>query len=274
MIGTIAIYSLLIWLYPFQYKQKAVFYRVQNALKEGAFLRVYQPIVELKTEKVVGYEMLSRLEDEHGTIFPDQFIPLIKSQGATWEFTVSQLTHAKEEVASLVQDDVIKLNFNIFPEDLNEKNVSQLIEICTTGEQNVIYNVEIVEDRVLDTTMAVELIARLAKNHIQVSIDDFGTGYSNLSKLNDFHCNFLKIDREFIANIESASLLSTLVPQIYGIAQRFGLKTVAEGIENANQKELLCQLGIEYGQGWYFGKPLPISYWKNNPLSLPKCLKR
>ena len=258
-----SIYILVKWLYPFKHKQKSLYYRVKSALRYETFSRVYQPIVDLKTEKIVGFEMLSRLEDDHGAISPDQFIPIIKQLNMTWEFTVIQVKSAIAEIAVLDKYKPIKLNFNIFPEDLTEKNVSQLIEICSSvSTKNVTYNVEIIEDKVLDTETAIELIGRLARNNILVSIDDFGTGYSNLSKLSDFHCDFLKIDREFIANIESASLLSTLVPQIKDIAHRFGLKTVAEGIENAAQKEMLSNMNIELGQGWYFSKPLPINYWR------------
>lgn len=260
--GIISLHLLVMWLYPFKHKEKSLSYRVKNALKNKTFDRVYQPIVELNSEEIVGFEMLSRLEDEHGTIYPDQFIPLIKEAQLTWEFTVTQLLNAKDEISTLSVDMPIKLNFNIFPEDLNDKHVSQLIEICTTCNPNITFNVEIIEDKILDTEKAVELIAKLNRNNLLVSIDDFGTGYSNLSKLNDFHCDYLKIDREFIANIESSSLLSTLVPQIKHIAQRFGLKTVAEGIENAVQKEILADIGIEYGQGWYFGKPRPIDFWR------------
>lgn len=266
LLGLIVSYLVFVWLYPFSHKQKARLFRVQNAVENDSFHCVYQPIVELETGITIGFEMLSRLKDRYGELTPDQFIPEIKQLEKTWGFTLNQVNKAIKDMGSMPNRADLKLSFNIFPEDLTAENVNQLIDLCKQSKDVQNFNIEIVEEEVLDTPLAAELIELLAKNSIQTSIDDFGTGYSNLSKFGDFTCDYVKIDRAFIANIDKGSLLSTLVPQIQQIAQQFKLETVAEGIETKEQERILLGLGIKYGQGWHYGKPLPMSYWRNRGL--------
>lgn len=266
LLGLVFSYLVFVWLYPFSHKQKSRLFRIRNAIEQNSFHCVYQPIVDLRTGLVVGFEMLSRFKDNHGEVSPDQFIPQIKYLEKTWTFTIQQITKAIREFNTLPSGVNLKLSFNIFPEDLTRDKVNQLIALCKQGEGRHKYNIEIVEDEVLDTPLAAELIELLAENSIQTSIDDFGTGYSNLSKLGDFTCDFVKIDRAFIANVDKGSLLSTLVPQIQQIANQFKLETVAEGVENNEQEQALIDLGVRYGQGWHYGKPMSMNHWRNHRL--------
>ena len=151
-----------------------------------------------------------------------------------------------------------KIGFNIFPEDLNQENMHQLYAISAPyiGRFNI--NLELIEDEILNTADAKNLLSDLRNLGFSVSIDDFGTGYSNLSHLNKLSSDFLKIDRSFIYDIESTSLRSILVPQIHAMAKKVGMQCIAEGIENRAQLEQLKSVGIEFGQGWYFGKPVVL----------------
>lgn len=264
LLATVIAYIVFIWFYPFFYKQNARLLRVQSALKADRFYCVYQPIVELQTGSIIGYEMLSRLKDRYGVIDPNEFVPEIKHLKQTWSFTMQQLKKAIKDISCLPNSAELKLSFNLFPEDLTTKNVEQLIKLCKQNADLVNFNMEIIEDEVLDTPLAAELIELLAQNAIQTSLDDFGTGYSNLSKLGELSCDYVKIDRAFISNIESGSLLSGLVPQIQQMAMQFDLKVVAEGVEVKAQESILLSLGIQYGQGWYYGKPRSMSYWRRN----------
>lgn len=266
LFGLILSYLAFIWLYPFSHKQKSTLFRVRNAIEQNAFHCEYQPIVDLRSGSLVGFEMLSRLKDSYGEVKPDQFIPEVKSLEKTWTFTMLQISKAIKEFSTLTTNQELKLSFNLFPEDLTRENVNELIFLCKQSQGTHQFNIEIVEDEVLDTPLAAELIELLAEHSIQTSIDDFGTGYSNLSKLGDFTCDFVKIDRAFIANVDKGSLLSTLVPQIQQIANQLRLETVAEGVENKEQEQALIELGICYGQGWHYGKPMPLNHWKNHKI--------
>lgn len=245
-------------LYPSERLRKSDKYRVRQQLGRGNFYCLYQPIVELSTNRVVGCEVLARYKDEFGAIFPDKFIPIIKKSRLTWQFTQLQIKSMINDLESIHLPAKFKISINIFPKDLKRENVMELIAMLRPMQHKFQFNLEIIEDRKLDTHEVRDLINHVVESGLLISIDDFGTGYSNLSQLKKIPCHYLKIDRSFVADIEKASLLSTLVPQIHTIAQRFNLGCIAEGIETAEQRDLIRQQGIEYGQGWYFGKPMTI----------------
>ncbi|MDC2890698.1 EAL domain-containing protein [Psychrosphaera algicola] len=92
-----------------------------------------------------------------------------------------------------------------------------------------------------------------------MAVDDFGTGYSNLKQLRDISCDTLKIDRSFISEMEDGSIRSTLIPHIVDIAKQLNLKIVAEGVENEMQRSALLDEGVEFAQGWLFGKAMPMA---------------
>ena len=91
------------------------------------------------------------------------------------------------------------------------------------------------------------------------AIDDFGVGYSNLSQLKTLNCDFLKIDRSFVMDMEDNSIRSSLIPHIVSIAEGLNVELIAEGVENAEQSKELKGLTIGFGQGWLFGKPQSAS---------------
>jgi EAL domain-containing protein (putative c-di-GMP-specific phosphodiesterase class I) len=92
-----------------------------------------------------------------------------------------------------------------------------------------------------------------------VSVDDFGTGYSNLSSIKKLLPDFLKIDKSFVFDMEENSLRSSLIPEIVGIARAVGAKVIAEGIENEAQWRMLLSFGVEYGQGYWFARPMQLA---------------
>jgi sensor c-di-GMP phosphodiesterase-like protein len=90
----------------------------------------------------------------------------------------------------------------------------------------------------------------------QISIDDFGTGYSNLNQIASMECNAIKIDRSFVADMETGSIKSSIIPHVVGMAEALKLRVVAEGVENEAQAKKLEEMQVEYGQGWLFGRPM------------------
>ncbi len=248
-------------LYPFEHRLSSTRYRVKSGIDNDFFYSVYQPIVQLSSERMIGCEVLARYQDRFGPLYPDQFIPLLKEHRLTWQFTTQQFRKTFIELSDLSLPRDFKVSFNLFPDDLTPENVKELIRIVSPYLSKYDINIEIVEDQVLDRQEAKRQIAKLSDVGLKISIDDFGTGYSNLGQLESINCHNLKIDRQFISNIEKSSLLSSLVPQISAIASRLGLSCIAEGIENKEQKELVEAQGIEFGQGWYFGKPMAIQHW-------------
>ena len=98
----------------------------------------------------------------------------------------------------------------------------------------------------------------LSKAGFKIAIDDFGTGYSNLQQLAKIPCDYLKIDRSFINEMEGGSIRSTLIPHIVKMAHQLNVPIVAEGVENSMQERALQEVGIKYAQGWAFGKPMTL----------------
>lgn len=258
--------SLLIGLFAYMISAKwlrylsSKLYRIRKAIKQDSFHCVYQPIVDLKTSKMIGVEMLARFTDRQGSIYPTEFIPIIIQTGQTWKFTQNMMKKAISELHQIEGLSIdFKLNVNIFSTDVNQKSVLEL----TTEESEYSFKgvlvLEVTESEELEDSSALHKLRVLRDKGIQIAIDDFGTGYSNLHQLRKMNAHCLKIDRSFIQEMEDASIRSSLIEHIVAIAKQENLLLVAEGIENSIQHRILTEMGVEYGQGWAFSKELPLA---------------
>lgn len=238
--------------------------RISRGLKSGKFYCLYQPFVILKSGEVVGCEVLSRFEDEFGPIYPDEFIPQVKELGKTWEFTTVMIESA---MTALNQNkdvpDGFKVSFNLFPSDFMKDELLDLDWVLTMNDKNFKLVLEITEDEQLATGSAVKHIKALKSRGFWMAIDDFGVGYSNLSQLKSLKCEFLKIDRSFVMDMEDHSIRSSLIPHIVSIADELRVTLIAEGVENTDQCQELVNMNVEYGQGWLFGKPQTVENLAN-----------
>jgi len=231
--------------------------RIKRGLRKNRFFPEFQPLVELKTGKMIGCEVLARFIDSRGILTPDKFIPVIRKNHSTWKFTEKLIENS---LSQLLNEDKLPnnflVNFNIFPQDIANGNIERLLRNKTLLNSNIKIGLEITEDQALDINASTPVLKRLSDEGFIISIDDFGTGYSNLNQLKNLHCNTLKIDRSFINEMEDSSIRSTLIPHIVSIADKLNLKIVAEGIENKKQAEALIKEGVVYGQGWFYGRPV------------------
>lgn len=233
--------------------------RVKRGFKADAFYCLYQPIVELQTGKIIGCEVLARYEDNQGQVFPDQFIPLIAKLNLSWPFTEQILNQAIADFSEVSQVLAgFRMNINIFAKDISQSRVTRLCQFKGLEQVDLQLIVEITEDEELASQTSANTLEKLSQHGFEIAVDDFGTGYSNLKQLRDFHCDALKIDRSFISEMEDGSIRSTLIPHIVEIANKLDLKIVAEGVENEAQRQALIDEGVQYAQGWLFGKPMPM----------------
>jgi len=233
--------------------------RVYKGLREHSFYCLYQPFVDLKTGQVIGCEVLSRFEDEFGVIYPDEFIPQVKEQDMTWEFTVDMITTAMKELNE--NPDIpegFKVSFNLFPFDFTRDGCLDLDFALEMNIKKFKLVLEITEDEQIATHSAIKHIKSLKSRGFLFAIDDFGVGYSNLSQLKVLNCDYLKIDRSFVMDMEDNSIRSSLIPHIVSIAEGLNVDLIAEGVENNEQCNELKELTIGFGQGWLFGKPQPV----------------
>ncbi|MBT0569987.1 EAL domain-containing protein [Curvibacter sp. CHRR-16] len=221
----------------------------------------YQPILSLTTGKIIGCEVLARLREGDKLVYPDEFIPSLAQRQLTWEFDSAVCRVALRELATLlpVQADPFTVALNLFPRNLSHDLLHACLKQCLKdyGRSDLRINLEVTEYEF--SADALPELKRLQADGYAISIDDFGTGYSNLGILKRMAPDCLKIDKSFVFEMEDATLRSSLIPEILAIANAIGCEVVAEGIETAEQSKRLRALGVQYGQGYFFSRPVPLS---------------
>ncbi|XQW83531.1 EAL domain-containing protein [Thalassotalea piscium] len=233
--------------------------RVKSGLSSGCFTPHYQAIVDMRTGQVVGCELLARFEDKIGSLSPDEFIPVVADLNLSWTMTDYFIRQALNDFANISSSGKpFYLSINVFPKDINNGNILKGIELVKQLNPNLQVVFEITEDEQVSFDELTSTLAQLNKSPIKMSIDDFGTGYSNLSQLKHLDINTLKIDKSFVDEVETGAIRSTLIPNIIAIADKLGADVIAEGVENELQVNVLLNMKIIYGQGWYYVKALPI----------------
>lgn len=237
--------------------KRAIKYRVKHGLNKNSFYWLFQPIVSLKDQQIIGCEVLARFKDGIGELSPIDFIPEIKLQGKSWHFTRSMIhfvqTQLEREPAFPTG---FKVSLNLSPNDIENGNARELLHMQELTASRFKIALELTEDHYMEHAKARTLLQELADAGFAISIDDFGTGYSNLAHLHAVPCHYLKIDRTFVSDIDTDGLKSSLIPQIVQIGRNFGIEVIAEGIENKEQYHKLAEQGVTMGQGWLFGKPM------------------
>ncbi|GHE91042.1 EAL domain-containing protein [Thalassotalea profundi] len=237
--------------------------RVRRGIKNNRFIPYYQAIIELKSGKVIGCELLARFEDNMGALYPDEFIPVVSDLNKSWEMTECLINKSLEDFKLLTsKDGPFYLSINIFPKDVNNGNILKSSNLLGDINKNLQICFEITEDEELNFSGLDKVLNLLGENNIKVSIDDFGTGYSNLSQLKLLKIDTLKIDKSFIDEVETGSIRSTLIPNIVAIANKLNANIIAEGVENQLQVDELMKMNIEFCQGWHYVKALPIKDFK------------
>jgi len=233
------------------------------AISEQQFQLHYQPIVNLITGEIHKAEALIRwIHPVHGMINPADFIPIAEDSGliieiGDWVFKEAA-RQAKQWQQSLGKK--IQISINESPIQFQAKTnanawIDYLKELNLLGESIVI---EITEGLLMESSTHIQQqLLDYSDANIQVSMDDFGTGYSSLAYLNKFDIDYLKIDQSFTRNLAPGSHDMVLSEAIIVMAQKLGLKVIAEGIETEEQRQLLLKAGCDFGQGYLFSKPVP-----------------
>lgn len=243
-------------------KYQAIKFKVKYLCTEEHIHCMYQPIIDLKTNAVVGCEVLMRLFDEDGTYFPDQVIPTIIESGLTWQLDKAVTSKALEEIGTHFKDiDGFKVAFNFFPDDLKDfERIHEHFQALHAKNKTSRFsiNIEITEHGFSGDDIQSQVNQYKRAGYL-ISVDDFGTGYSNLGIISKIAPDFLKIDKSFVFDMEDISVRSSLIPEIISIAHTVHAEVIAEGIENKKQESKLRILGANYGQGYYYAKPMPIS---------------
>jgi sensor c-di-GMP phosphodiesterase-like protein len=232
-----------------------------EALRLQQFRVHYQPIVELKSGRCVGAEALLRWQLPDGSfIRPDLFIPLAEDNGLIQQLTDQLIDRVFDDLgAFLAVNQELHVSINLAAEDLTTLRVLDTLPAYLTrhGVRANQVCIEATERGFMDADRTRPIIDAFRAAGHPVSIDDFGTGYSSLAYLQNLHVDVLKIDKSFVDTLATESATSKVAPHIIEMAHSLGLKMVAEGIEMQAQADYLLEHGVQYGQGWLFGKAVP-----------------
>jgi diguanylate cyclase len=245
---------------------------LENELREGldkGELRLhYQPLVALSDRRLVGFEALLRWENPRsGLMPPGAFIPLAEETGlivpiCRWVLAAAAGFLARFQKASgrtAAGDGRLAVAVNVTKHQIDDSETMQVLDRIA-GEYGIApeqLKLELTEGVLMnDYARTRGWISELKRRGIKISIDDFGTGYSSLGYLHQFDVDEIKIDRSFVIEMLTERRSMEIVRAVIGLARGLGLKTVAEGIENQEQAAVLRAAGCDYGQGYYFARPL------------------
>ena len=237
---------------------------LESELREAARLRQviahYQPILNLQTGKCVGLEVLMRWQHpKRGLVPPLSFIPEAERTGVITELTECMMVRAFEELVPVFKGfPHLHAAINIPVQTLTNPSFPAHVDRLIKGRfsyKNISF--ELTESTSL-TDAALGQLRVMKDLGIRLAVDDFGTGYSNLRYLSLFPFDFLKVDKAFVDGISNESKSSGLVDQIVSIGRACGLELIAEGIEHPVQVDYLRNLGVEFGQGFLFAKPMAL----------------
>jgi diguanylate cyclase (GGDEF)-like protein/PAS domain S-box-containing protein len=239
--------------------------RLRKAVEDRVWTLNYQPLVESETGRMIGVEALLRWNDpELGFVSPGQFIPLAEETGlivAIGDWVAEELFR---QARSWRQQgiELEEISFNVSPRQLWQPKLVETIfghlEASEFDADRVV--IEITETAaMIDPEGTQRILWALHDRGFRLAIDDFGTGYSSLSRLKDLPVSILKIDRTFVKDIPTDPEAIRMASAIVGLAKSLGMRPLAEGIETAEQKRFLVEMGCELGQGYYYSRPLPAS---------------
>lgn len=239
--------------------------RIQEALDQQEFLLHYQPKVDMKTGRVLGFEALLRWEHpDKGLIAPLQFLPLIEHTGVSSQIGDWVLSRALEHLAQWRRDGLdFAVSVNITARHLQEPDFAlRLTELLARHPdlQPSLLELEITESAAhSDVAATSALMHRCRATGVRFALDDFGTGYSTLTYLKQLPVDVLKIDRSFVHHMLDDAQDRAIVEGVIGLARTFGCDAVAEGVESPAQARALLDMGCDIGQGTGIAAAMPSS---------------
>jgi len=245
---------------------------MRKALNQDHFELYYQPIIDLKDERLNGVEALIRWKDpEKGMVSPAEFIPLAEDTGQIVPIGTWVLLEAVRQISTWQKMGLppIFVSVNVSARQFESGFYDEVVGVLDEFKVDSNWlTVEITENLIMTNREKVtEVLNRLKDLGVSISIDDFGTGYSSLSYLKNFPLHNLKIDRSFVVDLPGSKESASIAKAIIAMAKSLGLHIVAEGVEDKDQLDFLMAAGCDKIQGYYYYKPMAAA-------DLEKLLKK
>ena len=238
-------------------------HELTRAMEGGEIFLVYQPIINLAENRLIGFESLVRWRHpELGLISPVKFIPIAEETGQILPLGRYILGEAAKAATAWRRDFPgaadLSVNVNLSPRQMwDDEYIEEIFGFLQTLPQGLL-KIEVTEGMTISNPeMAEKLLQRFHHMGVPLCIDDFGTGYSSLAYLHRFPFDIMKIDKSFVTGVETSPGQSRLVRGMINMAHDLGMKVVAEGVESDAECRQLQDLNCDYGQGYLFARPLP-----------------
>ncbi len=236
---------------------------LREAMRNDQVRVAYQPIIELSSGRVVGAEALLRWHHpERGDVAPERFVAVAEASSLIEELGISTLRQAcRDAVAWQPVLPGVRVGVNVSGRQLLRRDLADLVEqaLDETGLPAECLGLELTESSLLhDQVLASSTLGRLRRRGVHIWLDDFGTGFSGLSHLRQAQVDGVKIDRSFVADMETDRDDLALTSAIIAMAHSIGMRAIGEGVETEGQLALLKARGCDYAQGFLFSRPLPV----------------
>lgn len=238
-------------------------HRLRLAIDNGDIALAFQPLVDMKSRRVIGFEALARWTHEGEAISPGEFVPIAEDSGLILPLGRLVIDKAAGTLAAwdkqLGRPMPVGISVNVSPIQLARDDiiavVQQALERHQIDGRRLI--IEVTESSVVRNPDTADAILRaLTDLDVRIAMDDFGTGYSNIASLQRLPIHTLKIDRSLVAGIDTSADSLAIVRTIQRLAEALGLRTTAEGIETETVAQQIAAIGCDVGQGYLFSRPL------------------
>lgn len=242
--------------------------RIKNAISENRFLIACQPIVDARTHQIARQEVLLRLcGDDGGIIYPSGFLPSAERFGLMHSIDRWVVEHAIELLGQQIkQNPETHFSVNLSAKSLEDATmyhvITDALDKCQVKPTSVTF--EITENvAIANMSSAIEFLNRVRDLGCQTALDDFGVGYSSFTYLKDLPVDLVKIDGSFVRNMQKDVLQYTMVRSMNDIAHALGKMTVAEYVDSEDCLDKLQEIGVDFVQGYYTGKPSIVRFQRD-----------
>jgi PAS domain S-box-containing protein len=249
---------------------------LRRGIESGEIVPYFQPMMELRTGQLIGFEVLSRWKHPlRGMVPPDEFIRMAEDAGCIGQLMEKVLLHAFRAMRRLPE--YLRLSINVSAIQLRDRTLRRQVSLAAeeAGFSLDRLTVEVTESALVGNIEHGRTITEELKAlGVRVALDDFGTGYSSLRHLHALPFDEIKVDRSFVQTMLLRRESRKIVAAIIGLGQSLGLTTVAEGVEDEAQADMLLWLGCDLGQGFLYGRPVSESRLERFVLEQKKAVHR
>jgi len=233
---------------------------LERILKENLITPVFQPIVDLQNGEIFAYEALSRGPQDSCLFRPDKLFTLAEKQNCLWRLDYLCRTQALLQAKNTLGDRKLFVNVDarvLYDKKFHQGSTAKLLKKFSLQSGSIVFEIS-EKSAITDYESFRSVLENYQCQDYKIAIDDVGAGYSGLNLLAQVSPEFIKIDIGLIKNIDTDPIKKAIVKSLADFSRTANIKTIAEGIERPEELKLLIELGINYGQGFYLGKPMPV----------------